>query len=163
MRLAGIIKDSAVNGVGVRDVIFLQGCPHHCVGCQNPHTWSPYGGKVYGLLEIIHEVNSSNNITISGGEPFYDVDQLTALVGSLHIAYPDKTIWIYTGYYYTELDRRTLEILAFNGVEVIVDGRFEEDKKDPKLRFRGSSNQRIIDLEKTLSSGEIVSWEETKS
>lgn len=163
MRLAGIVKDSIVDGVGVRDVIFVQGCPHKCPGCQNPSTWSLVGGEEYRLNEIADELDDSpNNITISGGEPFWDCGKLTDLLTFLDMLYPKKTIWIYTGYKFEELPERTLKYLEYLNVEVIVDGAFEEDKKDPDLRFRGSSNQRLIDFKKTMESGQIVSWEETE-
>ena len=107
MRLAGIVKDSIVDGVGIRDVIFVQGCPHKCPGCQNPSTWSLDGGEEYRLNEIADELDDSpNNITISGGEPFWNCGKLTDLLTFLDMLYPKKTIWIYTGYKFEELPER---------------------------------------------------------
>lgn len=162
MRVAGITTDSVVDGVGIRDVIFLQGCPHKCVGCHNPQTWNPDSGTEMSATDIVQQLkNSSNNITISGGEPFMQTEELLDLVELLTSMYPTKTIWIYTGYTFEEIDPKVMFLLYFMGVEAIVDGRFEEDKKCKKLRFRGSSNQRIIDLQYTWRHNQIVSWEET--
>ena len=161
MRIAGITRDSIVDGVGIRDVIFVQGCPHHCQGCHNPSTWNPRGGTNMGMLDIKEALeDSENNITISGGEPIKT--GLCRLLVHLHFYFPEKTFWVYTGYRYEEIDKSLLLVMRDCGVEVIVDGRFEKDKKDPKLRFRGSSNQRLVDLKRSLASGQIVSWEETK-
>lgn len=161
MRIAGLIRDSLVNGTGLRDVLFIQGCPHHCEGCQNPHTWNPDGGIELTVDEIINELkNSSNNITLSGGEPFWNTYNLINLTKQLSIQFPTKTIWVYTGYRFEELSRDVLEELLYNNVMVIVDGQYEKDKRDVTLQFRGSSNQRIIDIKKSLLRGEVVLWED---
>ena len=165
MKIAGIIKDSIVNGIGIRDVIFVQGCPHRCKGCHNPQTWDFTKGEERTIQSLIDEFKDSpNDITISGGEPFYYPVDLCTLVAHMHYLHPKKTFWIYTGYTVEEINPLTLKFLAKNGVEVIVDGNFEEDKRDNSLRFRGSYNQRIIDLRKTVKSDfeQIVSWEETE-
>ena len=156
MRIAGIVRDSIVDGPGIRDVVFLQGCPHHCKGCHNPDTHSVQGGKVVTIDEVVEELSgSSNALTISGGEPLLQSLDLRTLLGRLK-----RRTWLYTGFTITQVSNSTLWDLYMSGVEVIVDGKFEEDKKDPTLRFRGSSNQRIIDLGKTLTQGEIVLWED---
>lgn len=161
MRIAGIIRDSLVNGVGIRDVIFVQGCPHRCPGCHNPQTWKFDSGTERFIADLVDEfTDSSNNITISGGEPFWDTYNLINLTEQLSMRYPTKTIWVYTGYRFEELSRNVLEELLYNNVEVIVDGRYEEDKRDVTLQFRGSSNQRIIDIKKSLLRGEVVQWED---
>jgi anaerobic ribonucleoside-triphosphate reductase activating protein len=163
MRIAGIIKNSVVNGVGIRDVIFTQGCPHRCQGCHNPETWKFDGGTEMTVDKLAKEFkDSANDITISGGEPFWNYQDLFNIILELKVDHPNKKFWIYTGYKFEELPERVLSYLQYLNVEVIVDGAFEEDKKDPDLRFRGSSNQRIIDFKKTMESGQIVSWEETE-
>lgn len=165
MKIAGIIKDSIVNGIGIRDVIFVQGCPHRCKGCHNPQTWDFTKGEERTIQSLIDELKDSpNDITISGGEPFYYPIELCTLIGHLHWAYPKKTFWIYTGYRIEELNPNDLRFLSNCKVEVIVDGRYEEDKRDTSLRFRGSSNQRLIDLKQTVKSEyeQIVSWEDTE-
>ena len=161
MRIAGIQKDSITNGTGIRDVIFLQGCPHHCVGCHNPQTWNPDGGTEMTLDEIMLELkDSSHNVTISGGEPFQDRNQLISLVEKINEYFPTKTIWIYTGYKLEELNPWVLAFLSMRNVEVIVDGRYVEEWKSPELRFRGSSNQRLIDLQRSYREDKIILWED---
>ena len=159
MRMAGIIKNSVVNGIGIRDVIFLQGCPHHCKGCHNPQTWDNLGGVERTYQELVDMFDgSSNNITISGGEPLlYLWDDLLPLL--CEFKQQGKSIWLYTGYRYEDLELTELLLLS-EFVEVLVDGRFEIDKKDLTLRFRGSSNQRLIDLPKSVKEGKVILWEE---
>lgn len=162
MKIAGLIRDSLVNGVGLRDVIFMQGCPHHCEGCQNPHTWNPDGGIEMTVDEIVNELkDSSNNITLSGGEPFMNKTQLLDLVFKINEEFPNKTIWIYTGYKLEELSPWVLAVLSMRNVEVIVDGEFVEKLKDSNLQFRGSSNQRLIDLQRSYREDKIILWEDT--
>ena len=162
MRIAGIVRDSIVDGPGVRDVIFLQGCPHHCKGCHNPESWDTEGGTYRRNKDLLEELkDSSNNITISGGEPFLQIEDVIHFLQLLQVNSPvPKTVWIYTGYRFEELRYIWVTSLAKWGVEVIVDGRYEEDKKDPTLLFRGSSNQRLIDLPKSLKEQKVVLWEE---
>lgn len=161
MRIAGIVRDSITNGIGIRDVLFVQGCPHRCRGCHNPHTWDFTKGDEMTIKSIIELFRDSpNNITISGGEPFYYPVELCTLVGHLHYEYPNKTFWIYTGYKVDELNPNDLRFLSRCKVEVIVDGKFDVDKRNPTLRFRGSTNQRLIDVRKTVQRGQIVSWED---
>jgi anaerobic ribonucleoside-triphosphate reductase activating protein len=159
MRIAGFIKNSVVNGIGIRDVVFVQGCPHHCVGCHNPKTWSYTDGVKMEYNEIALELeSSSNNVTISGGEPLlYLWEDLLLLLCELKRQ--GKTIWLYTGYRYEDLELIDLLYLS-EFVEVLVDGRYEEGKRDLTLRFRGSSNQRLIDLPKSVKEGKVVLWEE---
>ena len=162
MKIAGLIRDSLVNGVGLRDVIFMQGCPHHCEGCQNPHTWNPDGGIEMTVDDIVNELkDSSNNITLSGGEPFMNKTQLLDLVLKINKEFPNKTIWIYTGYKLEELSPWVLAVLSMRNVEVIVDGEFIEKLKDSNLQFRGSSNQRLIDLQRSYREDKIILWEDT--
>lgn len=164
MRIAGIQKDSITNGTGLRDVIFMQGCPHRCEGCQNPQTWNPEGGTEMTLDEIINELkDSSNNVTISGGEPFRDYRELIELVCKITETFPTKTIWIYTGYRINELARWVLAILSMRGVEAIVDGQYVERLRDTNLRFRGSSNQLIIDLQRSYTEDKLILWEDSNS
>lgn len=158
MRIAGLIKNSVVNGVGIRDVIFTQGCSHHCKGCHNPHTWNSKGGEEVTAKEIADQLkNSNNNVTISGGEPLEQIQEVTELLSELHKQ--GKDAWLYTGYTFENIGMGIWLILYANGVTVVVDGTFQEDKKDLTLQFRGSSNQRLIDLEKSLKAGHVVLWE----
>lgn len=159
MRLAGIVRDSIVDGPGIRDVIFLQGCSHRCQGCQNQQTWDYNGGEHWFIGNIIKELdNSSNDITISGGEPLDQFVHLLRLVQDIKER-TDKRIWLYTGYTVKDRIQRVFEKLA-PYVDVVVDGKFVEELKDKELLFRGSSNQRLIDLPKTVKENRIVLWEE---
>lgn len=156
MRVAGIQRDSITNGIGIRDVIFLQGCSHRCKGCHNPSTWDYNGGEHRFVGDIVNELSkSNNNVTISGGEPF---DQYIALVELCkQFNRQGKTIWIYTGKTVKPTNKIYKDLAEY--VDVIVDGRFVEELKDSNLLFRGSSNQRLINLPKSVAANEIVLWE----
>lgn len=158
MRVAGIVRDSIVDGPGIRDVIFMQGCPHHCSGCHNQDTWDMNGGEVRLSGSLLRELSDSpNDITISGGEP---LSQWSALLNLLKLIneQTDKRVWLYTGYT-VDLNQNFYKVLA-RYVDVIVDGKFIEELKDPDLLFRGSSNQRLVDIKASVECGEIVEWEE---
>lgn len=159
MRIAGMIKDSMRNGYGIRDVIFLQGCPHRCKQCHNPDTWNVDGGIELGAYYLFDKLKDSpNNLTISGGEPLIQLPELERLLYLFYVN-SNKTVWIYTGYKFEEISILTWEKLSKLNVEVVVDGEFEIDKKDSSLEFRGSSNQRLIDLKKSVAAGEVILWE----
>ena len=158
MRIAGVIRDSLVNGEGVRDVIFTQGCAHHCPNCHNPDTWKPNGGILVSADEVWELLKDSpNNVTFSGGDPIYQYLSLLEVLMRIKIN-SNKNVWLYTGYTYEELPRVMWETLYLYGVSVVIDGKFEEQLKDSTLLYRGSSNQRIIDLGKTLSENQVVLW-----
>ena len=163
MRIAGYIDNSIVDGSGIRSVVFFQGCRHHCVGCHNAATWNPSGGEEVDVLELAEKlISSPYNITFSGGEP---LDQPTDLLRCLtNIKLRTHTnIWVYTGYTWEEIisnpDFRDILLL----IDVLVDGRFEKDKANPNLLFRGSSNQRIIDVRESLNTGSIIEWRRKRS
>ena len=161
MQVAGIIKNSVVNGVSTRDVVFFQGCKHRCRGCHNMETWSVYGGKTYTVDELLDELKDSpHDVTISGGEPLLQFAELGQFLKRLYEE-QGKRCWVYTGYRYEELSMFMLSTLV-RYVDVLVDGRFEEDKKDLTLQFKGSSNQRLIDLPMTIATGKIVEWRESR-
>ena len=148
MRIAGILTDSIVDGDGVRDVIFLQGCKRACKGCHNPNTWDLCGGEEVPLETIVDRLRGTSNcITISGGEPLLQYDELLELLYLLK----QQDVWLYTGYTFEDIPNYIkLGLLPF--VQVIVDGAFEEDKKNSELRFRGSTNQRLIDLRESMKN-----------
>lgn len=159
MRVAGMIRDTLVNGEGVRDVIFLQGCEHHCEGCHNPDTWDRKGGKEideFGLVVYLSE--SKNDITLSGGEPILQYANVLRFLDKL-TEYTDKRVWMYTGFTFEAVPMPMWKTLAHYHVDVVIDGKFEQDKKDSTLKYRGSSNQRIIDLQKSVETGYVVLWE----
>lgn len=158
MRIAGIVRDSIVDGVGIRDVIFFQGCSHKCRGCHNPQTWAYHGGDFYFTPDLVNLLSDSDNdITISGGEPLDQFEALLSLVTFIRLN-TKKRIWLYTGNLVdpTKYTYRTLAPY----VDVVVDGMFIPERKDSSLKFRGSSNQRIIDLPKSIKEQKIVLWED---
>ncbi len=159
MRYHNITKDDMLNGDGLRVVLWVAGCSHGCPGCHNPVTWDPDGGLPFdeeAKQEIFTELEKDyvSGITFSGGDPLHErnIDGVTALAKEIREKYPDKTLWLYTGYTWREI--RTLEIV--NYLDVLVDGRFEENKKDSSLHWRGSANQFVIDVKNTLKIGELV-------
>lgn len=167
MRYAGIIEDDFNNGVGVGVTLFVQGCPHHCVGCHNPETWNFEGGKQWEnkgkskLLEMIKKPYITR-LTISGGEPLYYEDKdnivcLLRLIGEVKKVRPDIKIWLYTGYVFEEMVFTQKMIIEY--VDVLVDGKFKQELKDLSLAFKGSSNQRVIDMNKTRKEHKIVLYE----
>lgn len=157
MRIAGIVRDSIVNGPGVRDVVFFQGCGKRCKGCHNPETWDYMGGCHRFLGHVVNELaESSNDVTMSGGEPLDQLEDLVEL--SRQLKAQGKNIWVYTGNV-VDPTKYIYQVLA-QYVDVIVDGRYVEELKDPNLLFRGSSNQRIIDLPKSVAEEKVILWEE---
>ena len=156
MRVAGIVRDSIVDGVGIRDVIFLQGCSHHCKGCHNPQTWKYNCGEFKTVTELVKELSkSTNDVTISGGEPLDQYIEVINLAKELKLQ--GKHLWLYTGY--TVDLKSTLYYILSQYVDVVVDGEFIEELKDSNLLFRGSSNQRLVDLPKSIAEQKIVLWE----
>lgn len=159
MRYHNITKDDMLNGDGLRVVLWVAGCSHGCPGCHNPITWDPEGGLPFdeeAKQEIFDELNKDyvSGITFSGGDPLHEanVRQVTALAKEIREKYPNKTIWLYTGSLWKEV--KDLEIAKY--LDVLVDGEFQEEKKDNTLHWKGSANQMVIDVPKTLQIGEIV-------
>lgn len=149
MKYLNILDCSIADGEGVRVVLFVSGCSHHCKGCHNPESWDPNNGKEFTeetkqkLFDLLCR-DYIDGITFSGGDPLYCNNYSTILNLCLEIKqkFPNKTIWLYTGYTFEEIQR--LDIIKY--IDVLVDGKFEIDKKDITLAFKGSSNQRIIRL-----------------
>ena len=140
-----IIRGTTVDGPGFRTAIYLAGCRHKCPGCHNPGSWNPEAGRLMSIDEIMEVVEEEDfDVTLTGGDPLFSPVKLLPLLQRITEAH--YKIWLYTGYTYEEiLEREDLRaILPF--LEAIVDGRFVEELKNPDLRFRGSSNQRIIML-----------------
>ena len=145
MKIAGILPCSFVNGDGSRYVVFLQGCPHHCPGCQNPDTWDFNGGTSATATEIAIDFRRRkllDGITLSGGEPFCQQDECLALLDLL----PGVNVWIYTGYEYEDICNTPLAKRA----DVLVVGAFREELRCENAMY-GSSNQRIIRLSRSVS------------
>lgn len=150
MRVLSILEDSVVDGPGIRTVIFMAGCPHHCLGCHNPESWNLKGGKVMPIDDLLGKIEASgwDGVTFSGGEPFLQAKELAELVRSCKKL--NKDVWVYTGYTFETLQRMNDAYVqdVLDHADVLVDGPFEHTLKDLSLRFRGSSNQRIIFLNK---------------
>lgn len=161
MNYLSIKKPDVANGPGIRVSIFVSGCPHHCKGCFNVESWDWNAGEPYTLdtlREITDFLQNSyvSGITLLGGEPFAQDGDIESLCEAIKRDYPDKTIWAYSGYTFEALLEKNHSLLKY--IDVLVDGRFIESLKDLRLRFRGSSNQRIIDVPKSLEKKEIVLW-----
>ena len=159
LRYHNITKDDMLNGDGLRVVLWLAGCEHACPGCQNPITWDADGGLELDTAarnELISELSKPyiSGITLSGGDPLYMPrrDEVTALVKELKTQFPDKTIWVYTGYSWEEV----CELPVMRYIDVLVDGRFIEGQKDNLLKWRGSANQRVIDVKSTLNARKVI-------
>ena len=157
MRYHNITKDDMKNGDGLRVVLWVAGCSHHCKDCHNPVTWDPEGGLVFDETaeeEILEQLSKDyiSGITFSGGDPLHPAnrDGVRALMEKIRTEYPTKTIWLYTGDSWEEicLDTERMDILKY--VDVCVDGEFHAEEKDVKLQWKGSRNQRVIDVQETL-------------
>lgn len=137
------------DGPGFRTSIYCAGCAHHCPGCHNPQSWDFKGGYEVTIEELLDIIKADEfaNVTFSGGDPLYQVEAFTELARRIKTE-TDKTIWCYTGFTYEEIqaDPRLSQILPY--LDVLVDGPYVETLRDTNLRFRGSSNQRIIELDK---------------
>lgn len=175
MNIATIKKFDIANGPGVRVSLFVSGCRHHCKNCFNKEAWDfQYGNPMTEEVEkeILDACDKAHitGLSLLGGEPFEKENRagLISLTEKFRKRYPDKTVWCYTGFLLDEellkSEDSDIKVLLQN-IDVLVDGRFVEELKSPSLLFRGSSNQRIIDVPKTLQEGEIVllegKWERT--
>lgn len=154
MRYHNITKDDMKNGDGLRVVLWLAGCSHCCKGCQNPMTWDPYGGLAFDEMakqEIFEQLDHPYiaGITLSGGDPLHiaNREDVYRLITEIKEKYPDKTVWLYTGDRWESICQYPLMKL----VDVVVDGEFVLEQKDVQLLWRGSKNQRVIDVQKTLA------------
>jgi anaerobic ribonucleoside-triphosphate reductase activating protein len=164
IRIAGIVNESIVDGPGIRYTIFVQGCAHKCKGCQNPQTHDFNGGKLVKIDDIINDIKQYkyiDGITLSGGDPFSQPKQCAKLL-KLIKEETGLNVWCYTGFTFEELMRMQSDDIKemLENIDVLVDGRYVEELSSLELRFRGSSNQRIIDIPKTLTTGHIAELKE---
>lgn len=158
LRVVDIIDGTTVDGPGFRTSIYFAGCEHHCPGCQNPSTWDADSGYEVSVGELMAHIEKNGfDVTFSGGDPLFQIDSLLTL--ALEIRRSGKKIWCYTGYCYEQIlyNTRFAKILPY--IEVLVDGPFIESRRDTSLLFRGSSNQRLVDVKKSIESGTVVVWE----
>lgn len=155
IRISGITPESFVDGDGIRYVIFTQGCPHHCPGCHNPSTHAFDGGETIAIHDILAGIEKNrkyiDGITLSGGEPFCQIDQCSIIAEQAQKI--GLTVWCYTGYIFEELYGRTDTIKLLQHIDVLVDGPFILEERSLELVFRGSRNQRIIDVQESLKKG----------
>lgn len=161
MRIAGFVEESIVDGPGFRIVIFFQGCAHHCYGCHNPETWDFEGGKEVSfdlIKKIIDDNPYADGITLSGGDPLYQIDASTEIAE--YAKSKGLDVILYTGFLFEEVlemtkaNQRLKDLL--NNVDTLIDGPFILEQRHLSLKFRGSRNQRIIDVKKSLMQNKIV-------
>lgn len=181
-----ITHDDMNNGDGLRVVLWLSGCSHHCYNCQNPQTWNPDSGIPFDELakqEIFNELSKDyiSGITFSGGDPLHEnnLDEVLKLVKEIRISFPEKTIWLYTGFEWNEImnykikadlcedntsfEKHIKEDLSMikrksiiSNVNVLVDGEYIDEQKDLTLKWRGSKNQRVIDVKQSLAQNKTI-------
>ncbi|MGL5786583.1 MAG: anaerobic ribonucleoside-triphosphate reductase activating protein [Bacteroidales bacterium] len=155
--LLKIVDDTIVDGPGFRTAIYAAGCSHQCKGCHNPHSWDIGNGISFSIDEVIERVlsNPVSNVTFTGGDPFFQADSFIEIAKAIKEK-SSKTIWCYTGYVFESLIQtdKFMELLSY--IDVLVDGPFEADKRDLSLLFRGSSNQRLIDVVRSLSMRKTI-------
>ncbi len=158
MRYNKIRKMDISNGPGVRVAVFFQGCSFHCKNCFNPDTWDFQGGQEFTdeVINHILDLCSPNHITglsILGGEPMHpkNIKGTIKLSRLFKEKYPNKTIWCWTGFKFEDINDKEI----FNYIDVLVDGQFKEEEFDSKLKYRGSKNQRVIDIKKTINNNKI--------
>ena len=168
-----IIPNDIVNGEGVCVSFFVQGCPHHCPGCFNEETWDFHGGQEYmehtkwDIIKAIGANGIQRNFSVLGGEPLAPQNQqMTAeVVDAVRHAYPKIKIFLWTGYEFDDLVlhlTEELKLILLN-IDVLIDGQFKTELFDPRLRWKGSSNQRVIDVKKSLSNGTVYLWDDNSS
>lgn len=152
-----ILEDTTVDGPGFRTTIYCAGCPNHCPGCHNPESWNQGNGQAMETEEILERVLADEfaNVTFSGGDPMYQAKGFTELAQAIK-AKSDKNIWCYTGYLFENLVKMPDQKALLEQIDVLVDGPFIESQKDEDLLFRGSANQRLIDVQASLQAGEVL-------
>lgn len=165
MRFSKIKDNDIANGLGVNMSLWTQGCPHHCKGCFNGETWSFDDGKEFTqsdldyMIENINKNNVERDLSILGGEPLCpeNIDGVLEVCKTFKDRFPEKKIYVWTGYVVENFNQKQKEIL--NYIDVLVDGPFVQDKRNLSLMMRGSSNQRVIDVKKSLIENKIVLFE----
>lgn len=159
MNYHNITVDDMLNGDGLRVVLWTAGCSHRCEGCHNPVTWDAKGGLAFdqeARAEITEALAKPyiSGLTFSGGDPLYPdhIGEVTELAKECKEQFPDKTIWLYTGYLWEEV----CDLLVMDYVDVLVDGPYVKALFDPKLHWKGSGNQRVIDVKKSKETGNVI-------
>lgn len=155
--ILNIMEDTTVDGPGFRTSVYSSGCPHHCPGCHNPQSWNISNGQPVDIEDILKVIldDPFADVTFSGGDPMFQPEGFTELARAIRQR-SNKNIWCYTGYLFEDLLRNPAQKALLEQIDVLVDGRFIEALRDEGLRFRGSSNQRIIDVKRSLNEGNTV-------
>ena len=163
IRIAGVVRESFVDGPGIRFVVFCQGCPHRCPGCHNPATHDFDGGydcEIEKILDAVEKNPMLDGVTFSGGEPLCQPEAFLELAREIRSRFPQLNIMIFTGYTYEELqkmwDGRPALKELLDLIDYLIDGRYMQEQRDLTLQFRGSRNQRIIDMNATREEGIVV-------
>jgi anaerobic ribonucleoside-triphosphate reductase activating protein len=166
MNYHNITCDDMLNGAGLRVVLWVAGCKHHCKGCQNPVTWNPRSGIPFddnAKEEIFEALKNKyiSGITLSGGDPLHvkNVYSIYKLIKEIKSKFPDKTIWIYTGYTWEQIQKKVLLKATVELADVLVDGRFEQELASVNYHWAGSTNQRVIDVQESIKKGQVVLYE----
>lgn len=164
MNLAGIIHESIIDGEGIRTVLFISGCEHDCYNCQNKELQNEnYGihftsGIENKIIEYVKNDILIDGITLSGGDPMYSAKELIPFLQKFKSTFPNKTVWLYTGFLFESIQDNPI----MNYIDTVVDGMYDENLNDHQQVFKGSSNQKIINVQKSLKQGKVVLWENQK-
>lgn len=158
--LIKIVEDTTVDGPGFRTTVYAAGCPNACPGCQNPQTWRKEAGRMTPVEDILEVIRADEfaDVTFSGGDPMYQPEGFARLA-RLVKEETHKNIWCYTGYTYERLLQNAAQRELLNWIDVLVDGPYIEAERDPDLLFRGSRNQRLIDVQASLRSGMVILYQ----
>lgn len=159
MRILDIVEDTMVDGPGFRTAIYCAGCAHHCPGCHNPQSWDFAAGRDMSPDDILAVVLADPyaNVTLTGGDPMYQAADFAELARACRAA--GKTVWCFTGFLYEELLTRPDCLALLRELDVLVDGPYVAAQRDADLLFRGSANQRLIDVPASLAAGEVQLWQ----
>lgn len=158
IRVLDIIRGTTVDGPGFRTSIYFAGCHHQCPGCHNPQSWDFLGGEEMSIQQILDIIAEEDfDVTFSGGDPLYHLDEIEYLTESIHRM--GHSVWLYTGFTWDEIISSAKLLSATSQIDVIVDGPFIEAQKMRDLLFKGSLNQRIIDVSRSLQENTIVLWD----
>ena len=159
LRVLHIVEGTSVDGPGLRTSIYMAGCNHHCPGCHNPASWNPQGGEERSLDELMQVIAYNEApVTLSGGDPLQQPDGTRDLISRIkhELGY---NVWCYTGYTWEEIVNDPKLFKVVQELDVLVDGPFKMAERDISLRFRGSRNQRLIDVQRTLDTGVLTLWQ----
>lgn len=162
MKFSKIKDNDIANGIGITMSLWTQGCPHHCKGCFNSETWDFKGGKEFTnndlqyIFDNIDKNNIQRNLSVLGGEPLcsQNIDGVIDLCKEFKQNYPEKIIYLWTGYVFEQFNELQVEVLKY--IDVLIDGKFEEEKRNLSIMLRGSSNQRIIDVKNSLINNNVI-------